>query len=124
VLVNSLCVSWRPCRQTSDMLKFGRRHTDAWQLVPCLGNQPGDTYIPEKNTYDAFQNTRLESLLRYWGVNMLIIGGVATNVCCETTARCVYRQRVQQIPQMPCCPLSKQLLIVDSVKFASQSLAC
>ena len=63
--------------------------------MPNLGNQPGDTYIPEKNTYDAFQNTRLEPLLRYWGVNLLIIGGVATNVCCETTARCVHRRRVQ-----------------------------
>ena len=71
------------------MLLCDRRHSDAWQLVPGLGNQPTDTYITEKHTYDAFQNTRLESLLREWGVDMLVIGGVATNVCCETTARCV-----------------------------------
>lgn len=63
--------------------------------MPCLGNQDNDTYIPEKNTYDAFQNTRLEPLLRYWAVDTLIIGGVATNVCCETTARCVHLHRVQ-----------------------------
>ncbi len=77
------------------MLPYGRRGTDAWQLVPKLGNQPGDTYITEKNTYDAFQNTRLESLLRDWGVDTLIVGGVVTNMCCETTARCAAAHHYQ-----------------------------
>ena len=65
----------RPHVRNNGMLLCDRRHSDAWQLVPGLGNQPTDTYITEKHTYDAFQNTRLESLLREWGVDMLVIGG-------------------------------------------------
>ena len=65
-----------------------RRGTDAWQLVPGLGSKPTDTFITEKNTYDAFQNTQLESLLRQWGVDTVLVGGVVTNMCSETTARC------------------------------------
>ena len=89
-------------------LLHSRRDTDAWQLVPDLGNLPGDTYITEKNTYDAFQNTRLESLLLEWGVDLLVIGGVATNMCCETTARCVRRHRVQPTSAVALRPASQQ----------------
>ena len=66
-----------------------RRGSEAWQLVEGLGQKPDDTIITEKNTYDAFQNTSLESLLRRWGVDTVIVGGVITYACCETTARCV-----------------------------------
>ncbi|XP_030962881.1 nicotinamidase 3-like isoform X1 [Quercus lobata] len=40
-----------------------------------------------KNTYSAFRNTRLEEQLREMGVEEVIVTGVMTNLCCETTAR-------------------------------------
>lgn len=43
--------------------------------------------ITSKRTYDAFQGTELEGLLRRRGVDAVIVGGVMTNLCCETTAR-------------------------------------
>jgi len=41
----------------------------------------------EKPRFGAFQGTDLELILRAHDVNSVIIGGIATNVCCETTAR-------------------------------------
>lgn len=49
-----------------------------------------DAVIDEKRTYDAFHNTRLLSLLEARGVRALIIGGVMTELCCETTARSAF----------------------------------
>lgn len=40
-----------------------------------------------KHRYSAFYNTDLEIVLRGLGVTDLIITGVLTNVCCESTAR-------------------------------------
>ena len=68
-----------------------------------LGQQPGDTYVTEKNTYDAFQNTGLDGQLRRWGVDTVIVGGVVTNLCCDTTARCVDPAGTS----LPCCCATK-----------------
>ena len=79
-----------PVMRKSDSRKATcRRGSEAWQLVDGLRHEPDDTFITEKNTYDAFQNTSLESLLRRWDVDTVIVGGVVTNLCCDTTARCV-----------------------------------
>jgi isochorismate hydrolase len=40
-----------------------------------------------KCRYSAFTGTPLDMVLRSLGVEDLIIGGVMTNLCCETTAR-------------------------------------
>ncbi len=40
-----------------------------------------------KCRYDAFAGTRLDMILRSGAVCDLLIGGVMTNLCCETTAR-------------------------------------
>jgi isochorismate hydrolase len=42
--------------------------------------------IPKKR-YSAFHGTNLENILREREVKDLVIGGVMTNLCCETTAR-------------------------------------
>lgn len=41
----------------------------------------------DKPRFGAFYGTDLELILRARGIDTLIISGVATNVCCETTAR-------------------------------------
>jgi bifunctional isochorismate lyase/aryl carrier protein len=43
-----------------------------------------------KHQYDAFHKTRLESMLRARGVERVIISGVVTHLCCETTARAAF----------------------------------
>lgn len=40
-----------------------------------------------KTTYGTFSSTGLDHALRSLGITALIVGGVVTNVCVETTAR-------------------------------------
>jgi isochorismate hydrolase len=43
-----------------------------------------------KHQYDAFYNTNLEELLRRSGTKQVVITGVVTHLCCETTARAAF----------------------------------
>jgi nicotinamidase-related amidase len=43
--------------------------------------------ILEKPRFGAFHGTDLELILRSKGIDSVIISGIATNVCCESTAR-------------------------------------
>lgn len=43
-----------------------------------------------KTQYDAFHNTELEEFLNSKDVKSLVITGVATHLCCETTARSAF----------------------------------
>lgn len=40
-----------------------------------------------KHQYDAFFRTRLEDMLRERRIAQVVVAGVLTNLCCETTAR-------------------------------------
>ncbi len=56
------------------------------QLMPEIAPLAGEKVVV-KNRYSAFYETDLERHLRKQGIKDLIIGGVMTNLCCETTAR-------------------------------------
>jgi ureidoacrylate peracid hydrolase len=47
---------------------------------------PGEPVVT-KHRYSAFYNTDLDSILRSHGIRTIVLTGVATNVCVETTAR-------------------------------------
>jgi isochorismate hydrolase len=65
------------------------RGSAEWQLLEGL-DVGDDDIIVDKNRYDAFHGTELDSILRSWNVHQLIITGVLTNCCCETTARAAF----------------------------------
>lgn len=46
--------------------------------------------VMEKTQYDAFHNTDLEDILRSRGISQVVVGGVMTHLCCETTARSAF----------------------------------
>ena len=48
--------------------------------------EKGDIVV-EKRRYSAFYSTDLDLILRCKGIDTLIIGGVVTHMCCDTTAR-------------------------------------
>lgn len=56
------------------------------QLMPEMAPLAEDKVV-QKNRYSAFYKTDLEEHLHTLGVTDLLIGGVMTNLCCETTAR-------------------------------------
>jgi len=59
------------------------------EFVDELKPEPID-YIVKKQKYTAFYNTNLEVILRTLGVNTIILTGVNSNVCVESTARDAY----------------------------------
>jgi biuret amidohydrolase len=60
--------------------------TAAGALHPDLVVDARDILL-DKPRFGAFHCTDLELILRSRGIDTLIITGIATNVCCETTAR-------------------------------------
>jgi biuret amidohydrolase len=60
--------------------------TDGAALHASVNVRPGDIVL-SKPQFGAFQSTGLEAILRSRGIDTVIIGGIATNFCCETTAR-------------------------------------
>lgn len=65
-----------------------RTGSKAWELLSGLDVKPEDRILGTKRTYDAFQWTTLYDDLRALGVETVVVGGVMTNLCCESTARC------------------------------------
>jgi nicotinamidase-related amidase len=55
------------------------------ELTPLLEEK-----IISKHRYSAFYNTDLEIVLRCLGITDLVICGVMTNLCCESTTRDAY----------------------------------
>jgi ureidoacrylate peracid hydrolase len=59
---------------------------DSAQLHDKLDVAASDIVV-NKPRYGAFYATDLELILRSRGIDTVIITGIATNICCETTAR-------------------------------------
>ena len=57
-------------------------------IVPEIDVSTGT--LIQKSQYDAFYQTDLEKLLREKDVSQVIICGVMTHLCCETTARSAF----------------------------------
>ncbi|HNR14077.1 MAG TPA: isochorismatase family protein [Thermodesulfobacteriota bacterium] len=56
------------------------------RIIKEIAPEPGEKVLP-KRRYSAFFGTDLDQYLRGKGIEDLIISGVMTNLCCETTAR-------------------------------------
>lgn len=63
-----------------------RESSEGGQLHPDVMPQEAEVVV-RKNTYDAFAGTDLEARLEEMGVRDIVICGVMTNLCCETSAR-------------------------------------
>lgn len=55
-------------------------------LHPAMDVRPEDIVV-EKPRYGSFHGTDLEVIMRSRGIDTLILGGINTNVCVDTTAR-------------------------------------
>jgi ureidoacrylate peracid hydrolase len=59
------------------------------QIVDGLAPAPGDLVI-QKARYNGFVNTSLDATLRERNIRTLLIAGIASNVCVESTLRDAY----------------------------------
>jgi ureidoacrylate peracid hydrolase len=61
------------------------------EIVEPLAPRPGDIVVP-KSRYSGFAGTALEQILAARRIRTLLVAGVATNVCVESTIRDAYHR--------------------------------
>jgi len=66
-----------------DQINYGSKD---WELIDALNVSNADILI-DKNRYSVFHGTGFQEILKSQKIDELIITGVMTNCCCETTAR-------------------------------------
>jgi ureidoacrylate peracid hydrolase len=91
-----------------------------WDGDVCdeLGCAPDDLVV-DKVRFDAFQWTSLEPLLRGLNVTALMICGVVTNICVETTARSAFMRDFPVTLLADCCAAKTRRLHELSIEVLS-----
>ena len=94
--------------------------TGTWdaEVMAELGCGHGDLVV-DKVRFDAFQWTSLEPLLRGLGVDELVVCGVVTNICVETTIRSAFMRDFPVIMLADCCAAATRRLHELSVEVLS-----
>lgn len=72
----------RSSGRSANVCRRGSWGTEFYEVTP-----EKDDIIINKHRYSAFVNTRLDSVLKTLKIETLIMTGVSTNVCVESTAR-------------------------------------
>ncbi len=70
----------------SDYIRLGEPDSE---IVPDFEPGLGELVI-RKTTYDSFLGTELDNYLRETGSEQVVVTGVLTHMCCETTARSAF----------------------------------
>ena len=67
-----------------------QRNTWGAKVADVLRAQEGDIFVGNKSTTCAFATTDLDNVLRRHGIVNVVLGGLLTNVCLESTMRTAY----------------------------------
>ncbi|KAL8717607.1 MAG: hypothetical protein Q9225_005161 [Loekoesia sp. 1 TL-2023] len=84
-LKNQLVKRWSPSGSIA-------RGSKDWELMPDIAKAAQGCPIIHKNTYDAFINTNLAEILKEQGIERLVVCGVMTDCCVDTTARSAFNR--------------------------------
>lgn len=63
--------------------------TPGWEIHPAVAPQGGEAVVPKRHP-DAFQETSLQHELESRGIKKLVIAGIQTEYCVDTTCRRAY----------------------------------
>ena len=106
VLVRTIIASDSHSQSTRQWPEFMRAGTapgaPGTEFDPCLDAQPGDLEIV-KPRYSAFFGTRLDEILRGRGIDTVVVLGLTTNVCVQSTARDAWQRDYRTITLDDCC---------------------
>jgi nicotinamidase-related amidase len=88
------------------------------EIHPELTPRPGEKVVL-KHRYSAFYNTDLETVLRCLKVEDLVISGIMTNLCCESTARdAYYRDQRVFVPADATGAINEELHVASLLNLA------
>lgn len=123
LLIDSFCTSQRPVIFTRHMntpanagmmsrwwKDLIRSDTSQSQLSSSL--DPSKGVLLHKTQYDAFYDSDLETVLRANNIEQVVITGVMTHLCCESTARSAFVRGFEV------------LFVVDATATYNESLHC
>ena len=68
----------------------------------CLNHQPADIEVV-KQRYSAFFGTSLDQILRHRAIQSVVVLGLTTNVCVQSTARDAWQCDYETITLSDCC---------------------
>ena len=72
------------------------------EFNPCLNQQTGDVEVV-KQRYSAFFGTSLDQTLRQRAIQSVVVLGLTTNVCVQSTARDAWQHDYETITLSDCC---------------------
>ena len=90
------------------------RGATGWELLPPAVPLPGEPVI-DKDTYDAFTRTALERALREAGCRQVLVAGVLTHLCVETTVRAAFVRGFEPFVAMDACAANLERLHEDAL---------
>src|ERR1700757_4220432 len=107
-------------RNSPELAEVDGLAVGTWDAAVCdeLGCGPDDLVV-DKVRFDAFQWTSLEPLLRGLGVTKLMICGVVTNICVESTARSAFMRDFPVTLLADCCAAKTRRLHDLSIEVLS-----
>jgi nicotinamidase-related amidase len=107
-------------RNSPDLAGLNGLAATSWdaEVADELGCGPDDLVV-DKARFDAFQWTSLEPLLRGLGVDELVICGVVTNICVETTVRSAFMRDYPVTLLADCCAAKTRRLHELSIEVLS-----
>ncbi len=107
-------------RNSPELVGVAGLAAGTWDADVCdeLGCAPDDLVV-DKVRFDAFQWTSLEPLLRGLNVTALMICGVVTNICVETTARSAFMRDFPVTLLADCCAAKTRRLHELSIEVLS-----
>ena len=83
-------------------------------ITPMQGEK-----VIQKHRYSAFYNTDLETVLRVLKIEDVVISGVMTNMCCESTARdAYYRDYRVFLPADGCGSINEEMHLASLLNLA------
>lgn len=86
VLVNVDPAKFKPSRKEPAPSHGGSLPADFMEIIPEIKTTDSDIFVT-KSTWGAFDSTDLDAQLKKLGVTGIVIGGVATSIGVEGTAR-------------------------------------
>jgi len=75
--------------------------------------------VYEKDTYDSFLGTNLAFLIEKLGYSSIVITGVTTHLCCESTARSAFNYGYEVYLPVDCMATYTEELHLNTLKAAS-----
>jgi isochorismate hydrolase len=101
---------WKESLRTDDPL---------YAIAPEL--QPMGERIINKSNYDAFINSELPTILEKNGYQRLVITGILTHICCESTARSAFENDYEVYLPIDCLASYNEDLHISSLKVAAHA---